>query len=324
MDTRDYYLDNVKVILIFLVIFGHLVDKFADKNTIYNILYIVIYSFHMPLFIFVSGYFSKNVDKSRENAFVGCLVPYLIFNTIYLLVSTKNIMVPIFLPLYIYWYMLSLFIWKLILKDFIKIKHCVLVSILLGIYCGMFDDISWMMSMSRTIVFFPYFLMGYYANKDTLNKIKNIPKYISITVFILMSILIIYIFNNDLVSTHILLCAESYNTIGLRIREGIVYRLLQYGVSIIIGICVLNFISIKKHKYTDYGRKTVSIYLGHAYIIDIVYTLLINKNINTYVGIFLFIMISGFTIFMLGNEKVFYLYQNIIDTFKKVYQKRRF
>ena len=96
MDTRDYYLDNVKVILIFLVIFGHLVDKFADKNTIYNILYIVIYSFHMPLFIFVSGYFSKNVDKSRENAFVGCLVPYLIFNTIYLLVSTKNIMVPIF------------------------------------------------------------------------------------------------------------------------------------------------------------------------------------------------------------------------------------
>ncbi|MBP3851842.1 MAG: acyltransferase family protein, partial [Erysipelotrichaceae bacterium] len=58
---RDYYFDNLKAVLIFLVILGHFLLPIETGPLC--ILKRWIYSFHMPLFIFVSGYFSKGVYK---------------------------------------------------------------------------------------------------------------------------------------------------------------------------------------------------------------------------------------------------------------------
>ena len=82
--TRDYLFDNLKVLLIFLVVFGHLLEKYIDKDLFLRSIYIFIFMFHMPLFIYVSGYFSKNFDKCRRNAIKDLLVPYIVFNIIWL------------------------------------------------------------------------------------------------------------------------------------------------------------------------------------------------------------------------------------------------
>ena len=79
---RNAYLDNVKVVLLFLVVFAHILERFLEVK-LYNSLYVIIYSFHMPLFIFISGYLSKNTDRCRQNAFSDFFIPYIIFNTIY-------------------------------------------------------------------------------------------------------------------------------------------------------------------------------------------------------------------------------------------------
>lgn len=52
---RLYGFDNIKFILIFLVVLGHLLEissPFAGKDMLYKI----IYSCHMPVFIFISGF----------------------------------------------------------------------------------------------------------------------------------------------------------------------------------------------------------------------------------------------------------------------------
>lgn len=54
---REIKLDNFKGILIFLVVLGHIVG--VSKEGVENIVN-YIYSFHMPAFVFISGYFSKN------------------------------------------------------------------------------------------------------------------------------------------------------------------------------------------------------------------------------------------------------------------------
>ena len=60
MKKRIYTLDNLKAVLIFLVVLGHLLISFTHA-TCNSAKYIssFIYSFHMPLFIIISGYFSK-------------------------------------------------------------------------------------------------------------------------------------------------------------------------------------------------------------------------------------------------------------------------
>lgn len=56
---RDYLFDNYKVLLIILVIIGHFTEPSYHNNDFLYILKWLIVSFHMPAFIFISGYFSK-------------------------------------------------------------------------------------------------------------------------------------------------------------------------------------------------------------------------------------------------------------------------
>ena len=60
---RDYFFDNARAFLIFLVVFGHLLQPYTSEDKFLSALYLLIYSFHMPTFLFISGYFAKNLDK---------------------------------------------------------------------------------------------------------------------------------------------------------------------------------------------------------------------------------------------------------------------
>ena len=65
MKERDYGFDNSKLILIILVVFAHLLEISTKNYGSNNDIYRVIYSFHMPAFVFITGYFSKFLSISR-------------------------------------------------------------------------------------------------------------------------------------------------------------------------------------------------------------------------------------------------------------------
>lgn len=320
IESRDAYFDNAKLILIFLVVLGHILEIFAYDHIIYNSLYAIIYSFHMPLFVFISGYFSKNLKKSRDNAF-SFLIPYIIFNTIYSILNNKTFMVSIFHPIYIYWYLLSLCIWKFIAKDFIKIRFYIIISVLLGLYCGIFDDINRFLSVSRTIVFFPYFLLGYWCNSKLIENIKKIPKSISLFILIITSILITYIFNNNIIPQPILSGADSYTSLGLNISTGIIYRFIHYIISTIMCIIILSLIPKNNIRFNYYGYRTMTIYLGHGYIMFIISKITSISKINPYIGIILFIILTVMIIGVLGSNLVFNLYNKLIKKCSEIFIK---
>ncbi|WP_327582307.1 acyltransferase family protein [Nonomuraea sp. NBC_00507] len=56
---REPYLDNVKFVLAALVVIGHALRPTVDADSARS-LYIFIYTFHMPLFVVISGYLSRN------------------------------------------------------------------------------------------------------------------------------------------------------------------------------------------------------------------------------------------------------------------------
>lgn len=64
---RDESFDFIKGFLIFLVVWGHVIQFFYTGNSLENPILIWIYSFHMPLFIFISGYFALyTIRKSTK------------------------------------------------------------------------------------------------------------------------------------------------------------------------------------------------------------------------------------------------------------------
>jgi len=75
MNKRIYRVDNIKVLLILLVILGQFLECFKG----YEKIYMIIYSFHMPFFIFVFGLFAK----FRKKRIVSLMITYLIFQGLY-------------------------------------------------------------------------------------------------------------------------------------------------------------------------------------------------------------------------------------------------
>ena len=65
MKERILWIDELKGFAIFLVIIGHiLISRFLPQ---FQLFHTVIYSFHMPLFMFLSGIFSYKALEAVDN-----------------------------------------------------------------------------------------------------------------------------------------------------------------------------------------------------------------------------------------------------------------
>ena len=77
MKERIYWVDYLKAFAMFLVVLGH---SGIDES---SILKSWIYGFHMPLFVFMSGYFISSprpIIKELKKDFKTLVVPYLFFS----------------------------------------------------------------------------------------------------------------------------------------------------------------------------------------------------------------------------------------------------
>lgn len=56
---RNAYWDNIKGLLIVLVVFTHILFQLQEKSQTINKIVDYTYMFHMPAFALISGYFGK-------------------------------------------------------------------------------------------------------------------------------------------------------------------------------------------------------------------------------------------------------------------------
>ena len=68
MKTRIYKYDNVKALLIFLVVIGHMTTDYVSDSHMVRWITLWIYTFHMPAFIFLSGIVHKHYITEEKAA----------------------------------------------------------------------------------------------------------------------------------------------------------------------------------------------------------------------------------------------------------------
>ena len=114
MNTRNAYFDNAKFVLIFLVVFGHMISPYRTDSSGMLSIYHFIFIFHMPVFILLAGYFSKNFHKRiLQKIFTKVALPYLAFQTIYtlyysVLYTDETYTLQYLVPRWAMWFLLSL------------------------------------------------------------------------------------------------------------------------------------------------------------------------------------------------------------------------
>ncbi|MBS4171845.1 acyltransferase family protein [Bacillus sp. FJAT-49736] len=302
--SRSQYFDNAKFILIFLVVFGHVISPLKRNDDILFTLYTVIFLFHMPAFILISGYFSKSFNKKGHlwKSIKKILLPYIIFQVIYSVFyywngHESNLKFDLLNPHWTLWFLLSLFCWNLLLYVFARLKWVGLaIAVLIGIGIGYLDNVGSFLSLSRTFVFFPYFLLGYLLEPQHLQLVKKVrySTIIGFTVLIGTMLLFGTLFPKDAVSW--LLGDTSYAGMGTKeITDGLI-RASQYFLTAIVIYGFLSIVPSGGFKLTVIGERTLYVYLLHGFIIKTIQSFVSNDTLDAMSDQYITLIILSFGI----------------------------
>lgn len=264
---RDPYLDNVKFVLIALVVVGHsLVPTLdADSN---RALYIFIYTFHMPLFVLISGYLSRNFwnSNAKTNKLVDTfLVPYVIVEVGYAVLRYalgQKWSLTIIDPAWLNWYLLALLFWRLSTPVWKRMKFPVPVAIAIYLFAG-FSEISGDFSMDRFFGLLPFFVIGLVMQPEHFQMLDRLWIKIA-AVFTILSAATVAILIAPKAPLAPFYYKNSYEKMDLSWWMGLGVRTGLLICGLALCFAVLALVPRGETWYSDLGTRTLYCYLLHG------------------------------------------------------------
>ena len=274
MNNRLFVFDNAKLVLIILVVIGHLLDVCAIDHRMAKAAFVFIYSFHMPLFIFISGLFMNRekltATKARNRIlylvtlgfiakFILRIVPSLFGKPItFSLLSDGG--VP--------WFMFAMAAFCTLTYLLRNANNYVVlgISIVLSLFVGYDKNVGDYLYLSRIIVFFPFFWYGVMLEPKRVAELVKKPPVRVVGVLIVVAIAVFCIAQTGYAYHYRGLftgrnCYESINGIEACSWAN---RLIAYVISALMCFGVLCMTPQSKIPFvSSAGQRTLQIYLLH-------------------------------------------------------------
>lgn len=307
MKERSAFWDNYKGFLILLVVFGHFIYNRAvmASGGAIDLIFTLIYLFHMPAFVFSSGYFSRSENARSAKAVVRLVLYYLVFNTLLMLCYTVyRRQLPLLLTPYgSFWYLLCLIVWRLSVPYLSKVKGMLPLSVVAALLVGFWAEISNVLALSRAVVFFPFFLLGYRFDAERwLTKIKErklLFKLLGIILAVLAAAAMCYAGRRYHLDVN-MLCGlpYAYGKTDL-LRRGLIF--LCAGVGIVMLLLVIPHRRIPV--LTNVGKNSLLIYVIHRFVV-LVFDIVVPANLPAMYHLALALAATAVTVLIFGMDKV--------------------
>lgn len=299
MAGRLPYIDNLKGLLILLVVIGHL-SSYSDVSGCNAALALsnFIYTFHMPLFLFCSGLF---VARSYEKGSLGgqiatafsFLIVYVAFRTAGYLVAVGFGGTSSLNLVYIdsgAWYLFVLACFLLISPVISKVRFswALGISLLLSVANAVWNQDQTFLSSSRFFTYLPWFVLGYFCTGQRLAKIRqrlfNLSPVKKSTVIVCAALLLAgyylalyvglpveFVHLERRLSTGLHTAADIKWVFGLSgnafLAALIVARLAHYVLVALICLCVAAVCPVGSSFMTKWGKNSLQVYLVHLLVL---------------------------------------------------------
>ena len=310
---RDYMFDTFRGILMLSIPVSHFTKASANwYQALYEpgfahvsfcgFMYITINVFVMQAFMFLSGYFSKKPDRARETAFRGVLWPYLVFTTITMLFGYGfkvgiGTWFSYLTPPFALWFLFALFLYRFFLRDIIKFRWALPMSLVMMLIVGMlpFGDY---LALGRLFSYFPFFLIGYYCSKETLDRIRTLKKHPVIIVLlaaVLVGASILLVFKGPWLSWFLL--KDYAGNVGMDFLGDVLMRLVVFLLACGWITLMVTILPSTKNFLCYVGTNTMPIYIFHLGVRHII------KIQGLYLGVIASLIIAWFSAISLLHRK---------------------
>lgn len=198
---RNNYIDFVRGIAVFLMIWGHCIQYLInDPNFWDNQVFKTIYTFHMPLFMLISGYVGywsikgdfKHYLINKIKSLMVPMISYAIIIALFVCIKDNNLNLVNFLVnvkanwcgLWFLWSCLLISIIVGFIQFYIHNKYLKILFYVFGVIIIALAPLT-----SNNLFMYPFFIIGFLSNKYKLTN-KEYCKYIeiiSIIIWIIMT-----------------------------------------------------------------------------------------------------------------------------------------
>ena len=270
-EDRDAFFDNARFLLMAAVVFGHAIEPLTGQSRALAATYTWLYAFHMPLFVFIAGHFAHASLRIRP-LFTRLLLPYVLLQFAYtwfghVVHKTPEWSLHLLTPDWILWFLLSLLWWRLFLPLWLRLPQPFALACLLALLAGYVGAIGYPLSVSRTLVFFPFFVLGHLTTAPQLARLAA-PKLRWLAALLLLAAWLLARKVAPLFDVRWLYGSFSYAALGQGALLAAQWRLLQFGVALLLSAAVLASVPRQRFRWTELGSRSLYAFVLHGFVIQ--------------------------------------------------------
>ncbi|MGW2635467.1 acyltransferase family protein [Streptomyces sp. NPDC001348] len=272
--TRDAFFDNAKYLAIVLVAMGHSWEPLKSDSRILEALYTVVYTFHMPAFIIISGFFSRSFDMRPDRLkrlITGVAVPYVVFETAYSLFKryvehSPGQEISLLDPWYLTWFLCALFVWRLTTPIWKLVRWPLPVALGIAMLASVSPSIGDDLDLQRVLQFLPYFVLGLCMKPEHFQLVRRrwvraaaVPVFAAALVFGWWAV--------PRMNTAWFYHRDSAQELGGPWWSGPVMAVAMFGCSMLLTACFFAWVPRRKMWFTTLGAGTLYGYLLHGFLV---------------------------------------------------------
>lgn len=270
---RDAFFDNAKYLAIVLVGVGHAWGQILDGNRTVETLYRVLYTFHMPAFIIISGYFSRSFDLSPKRVkrlITGVAVPYLVFEVAYALhrrVSEDPANdISLLDPTYLLWFLCALFVWRLTTPIWQTVRWPLPIALGIAALASVTPTVGNDLNMQRVLQFLPCFVLGLVLRPEHFRLVRRRSVRIASVPVVAAAVAVAW-WSVPRMETGWFYRNAAVQDTGAPWWTGPVLTLALFGCSLVLSACFFAWVPGRRMWFTALGAGTIYGYLMHGFLV---------------------------------------------------------
>lgn len=269
---RDPFFDNAKYLAIVLVAMGHAWEPLRDGSRAATGLYLVIYTFHMPAFIIISGYFSRSFDWRPDRLrklVTSVAVPYVVFElaySLFKLADDPSHDISLLDPWFLTWFLAALFIWRLTTPLWKIARWPLPLALVIACLASISPNIGDDLDLQRVLQLSPYFVLGLCLKPEHFQWVRRRRMRVAAVPIFAVAVVFAYWAARHM-NPGWFFHRDAAQQLGTPWWVGIVMTLATFGCSVLLTACFFAWVPGRKTWFTSLGAGTLYGYLLHGFVV---------------------------------------------------------